>query len=143
MSFLKEQVSFPSNVASIFSSITHNYPIPFLAHSLKCKFFRFSSARVKICQIPHVNLELRSQFLFKFGIMLHFHDTKLPCQFQAHTFSTLDKIIPWKSQFLDFQTCCGENLLNSSCHFWKNKSVFCQILHQLRVPSNKTPLNFF
>ena len=36
-----------------------------------------------------------------------------------------------------------ENLLNSSCHFWKHKSVFLQILHQYSVPSNITPLYFF
>ena len=39
--------------------------------------------------------------------------------------------------------CSGENLLVSSCHFWKGKSVFLQILHQYSVPSNITPLYFF
>ena len=65
--------------------------------------------------------------------------TKLPC----HTFSTLDKRIPSKSQFLDFRRCSGKNLLNSSCHFWKHKSFFLQILHQYSVPSNITRLYFF
>ena len=37
----------------------------------------------------------------------------------------------------------GENLLNSSCHFWKHKPVFLQILYQYSVPSNITPLYFF
>ena len=32
---------------------------------------------------------------------------------------------------------------NSSCHFWKHKSFFLQILHQYSVPSNITPLYFF
>ena len=32
-----------------------------------------------------------------------------------------------------------ENLLNSSCHFWKQKSVFLQMLHQYSVPSIMTP----
>ena len=36
-----------------------------------------------------------------------------------------------------------ENLSNSSCHFWKLKSVFLQILNQYSVPSNITPLYFF
>ena len=35
------------------------------------------------------------------------------------------------------------NLPNSSCHFWKHKSVFLQILHQSSMPSNITPLYFF
>ena len=42
---------------------------------LKCKFLRFSSAQVKIRQIPHVNFELSSQLLFKFCIIFHFHYT--------------------------------------------------------------------
>ena len=32
-----------------------------------------------------------------------------------------------------------ENFPNSSCHFWKYKSVFLQVLHQSSVPSNITP----
>ena len=48
-----------------------------------------------------------------------------------------------KSQFLDFRTCSGENLPNSSCHSWKHKSVFLQMLHQYSVLSKITPLYFF
>ena len=40
-----------------------------------------------------------------------------------------------------FSAC--ENQPNSSCHFWKHKSVFLQILHQSSVRSNITPLYFF
>ena len=88
--FQKPQVSFLSNLASIFSAIKHNSSILFVAQTLytlvksnllKCKCLRFSSVRVKICQIPHVNFELTSQFLFKFGIILDCHDTKLSCKF--------------------------------------------------------------
>ena len=89
--FQKPQVSFLSNLASIFSAIKHNSPILFVAQTLytlvksnllkKCKFLEFSSVRVKVCQIPHVNFELTSQFLFKFGIILDCHDTKPPCKF--------------------------------------------------------------
>ena len=32
---------------------------------------------------------------------------------------------------------------NSSCHFWKHKSFFLQILHQYSVPSKITPLYVF
>ena len=35
------------------------------------------------------------------------------------------------------------DLPNSSCHFWKHKSVFLQILHQSSMPSNIAPLYFF
>ena len=67
MSFMKAQVSFPSNVASISSVIKQNSTILFLAQilctlfkrsPLKCKFLRFSSARVKIRQIPHFNFDI-------------------------------------------------------------------------------------
>ena len=109
---------------------------------LKFTFLRFSSARVKICQMPHVNFQLTSQFLFKFGIILYCHDKKLPCKFEAHTVSNLDKRILSKFPFLDFRTWSGENLLNSSCHFWKDKSVFLQMLHQYSVLPNITPLYF-
>ena len=90
MSILKVQISFPSNFASIFSVIKHNFSTLFLAQTLytlvksnllKCKCLRFSSTRVKICQIPHVNFELTNQFLFKFWIILYCHDTKLPSKF--------------------------------------------------------------
>ena len=88
--FWKAQVSFPSNFASICSVIKHNFSILFLAQALyamvksvllKCKVLGFLSAWVKICQIPHVNFELASQFLFRFCIILHCNDTKLPCKF--------------------------------------------------------------
>ena len=58
-------------------------PLQFLAQriynllkrsTLKWKFSSLSSARIKICQIPHVNFEMTSQFLFKFCIILHSHD---------------------------------------------------------------------
>ena len=67
MPFLKAQVIFPSNFTSIFSTIKHKSSLLFFAQTLytlvkssplKCKFLRFLSTRVKICQIPHVNFEL-------------------------------------------------------------------------------------
>ena len=42
---------------------------------LKCKCLRFFSAQVKFRQIPLINFELKSQFLFKFSIIFHRHDT--------------------------------------------------------------------
>ena len=108
MSFLKTQVSFHSNVAAIFIAIKQNSPILFLAQTLytlfkrsplMCKFFRFWRDRVKIRQIIHVNFELTSQFLFKFCIIFECLDTKLPCKFKSHKFSTLERRILSKSQF--------------------------------------------
>ena len=44
----------------------------------------------------------------------------------------------------NFETseCSGENFPNFSCHFWKQKSVFHQNLHQYSVLSNINPLYF-
>ena len=135
-----------------FGAIKHNSSTLFLAQALhtfikrsllKCIFLGFSSAWVKVCQIPHVNFELTTQFHFKFCIILHCHDTNFPCKFWAHKFSTLDERIPSKFQFLDFRRCSGENLLNSSRYFWKHKSLFLQMLHQFSVSSSKSPLYFF
>ena len=47
---------------------------------IKTQFFRLLSARVKICQIPHVNFTTTSQFLFNFCIILHYRDTQLLCK---------------------------------------------------------------
>ena len=72
------QISDPSSVSW---KIT---PLYFLAQTiytflkrspLKWKFVRLSRAQVKIHRIPHANFEMTSQFLFKFCIILHFHDT--------------------------------------------------------------------
>ena len=61
----------------------HETPVYFFSSSniysaekehIKIIFLRLSSAWVKIHQIPHVNFEMTSQFLFKFCIILHFHD---------------------------------------------------------------------
>ena len=38
-------------------------------------FFGLLSARVKICEVPHLNFKTTSQFLFNFCIILHWHDT--------------------------------------------------------------------
>ena len=79
MSLLKAQVSFPSNFASIFITPPYFYSSNIIynllkSSLLKCKLLRFSSTRVKICQVSYVNFELESQFFFKFCIILHCHD---------------------------------------------------------------------
>ena len=43
----------------------------------------------------------------------------------------------------DIFKCSDENLLNSSCHFWKHTLVFLQMLHQYSVSPSKTFLYFF
>ena len=67
---------------------------------LKWKFLRFSSARVKFCQIPYANFETRSRFLSKFCIPLQFHERLLLCTFLAKTIYTLLIRSPLKWKFL-------------------------------------------
>ena len=152
MSFLKAQVSFPSDVASIFSAIKQNSPIFFLAQRLctlfkrsswKCKFLIFSSAQVKIRQIPHVIFETTSKFSFRCCINIQFHQAKLPYTFFSSKIMYFNQKKPIKLQIFEIFECLGQNSSNSSCHFWKHKSVFLQMLHQYSVPSSKTPLYFF
>ena len=152
MKIFRKHKPVPFKFCVSFGAIKHNSSILFLTQALhtfikrsplKCKFLGFWSTWVKICQIPRVSFELTSQFVFKSCIILYSHDTNFPYKFWAHKCSFLDKRIPSKFQILDFQTCCGKNLLNSSCHFWKHWSVFLQMLHQFSVPSRKTPLYFF
>ena len=90
MSFLKVQIIFPSNFASLFSVIKHNSSALFTTQALhnlvkgsplKCKFLRNSSAWVKTYQSPHVNFEATSQFLFQFCIFFHCHDKYFSCKF--------------------------------------------------------------
>ena len=44
-------------------------------NTLKLNFLSLLSAWIKICQIPHVNFEMTSQFLIKFCIIFHCHDS--------------------------------------------------------------------
>ena len=132
MSFLKAQVIFPSNFASASSAIKHNSSIIFLAQTLctlvkssplKCKFFRFLSVRVKIRQIPHINFELKSQFLFKFYIILIiFMIQNFPVNFKPIHFLLQTNGCHQGPNQGTFK-CSGENLSKSSC----------QILHEAQA----------
>ena len=76
------------NHKSVFLQILHHSSLPWNISPLHffssnimysdqkepIQFLRLLSARVKICQIPHINFETTSQFLFKFCIILHCHD---------------------------------------------------------------------
>ena len=70
---------FPNHKSLFLQSLHHSLvSCTFLAQTLytlvkfsplKCKFLRLSSARVKICQIPHDNFEKASEFHFRFFII--------------------------------------------------------------------------
>ena len=114
MSFLKAQVSFPSK-SSLPSNITplqlKVYNILWSKEPIKEQFFRFSSARVKIHQIPHVMsffivMTQNSSVNFK---LIHF----LLWTKKSH-----------QSPNFDTFKCSGENLPKSSSHFSNHTSFF-------------------
>ena len=126
MSFLKAQVSFPSNVASIFSAIKKISPILSLAQRsctltkrspLKCKFLRFSSAHVKIHQIPHAIFETTSQFSYRCCISNQCHQAKLSYTFFSWKTMYFIQRKPIKMQIFEIFECLGQSLSNSSSHF--------------------------
>ena len=129
MSFLKAQVSFLQNLqrqtkllCTFFSS---KYIIYFgQRNQLKSKFYRFSSAQVKIRQVPHVNFEMTSFFI----VMTHNSSANFK----------LIHFLLWMKESHQSPSCdtfkyFGENLPNSSCHFSNHKTVFLQILHHFSV----------
>ena len=90
MPFLKAQVSFPSNFASIFSTIKHKSSVLFFG-SNNIYFGQKQPIKVQIFEIfkcsghnlSHYSCQFwtDSQFLFNFCIILHCHDAQLPFNF--------------------------------------------------------------
>ena len=140
MSILKRQVISSLNIASFFiflqilhhSSVSWNMtPCTYLApaiytllkrNPLKLNFLGLLSACVKICQIPHVNFETASQFLFKFCIIFQCHERCLLFTFLAQRICTLLLRCSLKWKFFETFECLGQNLSNSSCQVWNDKS---------------------
>ena len=106
MSFSKQQASFSSNFASLFSVMKDNFSncsnnTQFAQKEpIKVKILRILSTKVKICQIPYTNFETASQFLSKFCISLQFHERLFLCTFLAQAIYTLLKRSPLKGKFL-------------------------------------------
>ena len=108
---------------------------------LKLKFFRLSNARVKICEVPHVNFKTTSQFLFNSCFILHCMTHNFSVNFELMHF-LLWTIGSHESSNFDTFKCSGENLSNSF-HFPINKSIFLQVLHHSSMSWEITSLYFF
>ena len=140
MPFQRVQVSLPSNFISIFSTIKYNSSVPLLTQtytlvkssSLKFKFLRFSSARVKICQISHINFELTSQVLFSFASFFILMTHNFPVNFKLIRFLFWIKGPSTSPSFQTFELALVK-ICQILCHFRKYKPVFLQILHQSAV----------
>ena len=95
--------------------------------TLKWKFLRLSSGRVKFSPIPYAKFEATSWFLSKFGISLQFHERLFLCTFLAPRIYTLLNGTPlkWKllrlqvqgSNFLKFLMPIFKQQVNSSPNF--------------------------
>ena len=137
MLFLKAQVSFPSNFASIFSATKHNssvifYPKHYILWSkavyqsvnfwdfqgLESEFVKFFMSVLK----RKVNSS--SDFLAFFSVIRH--NSSVSIQLMHFILSTK---APCQSPSFDTSKYSGKNLSNSSCHFPIEKSVFLQVLH--------------
>ena len=98
---------------------------------LKSKFIRFSMS------ILNWLVNSSTTFASFFIVMTH----NSPVNFKLIHFQLWTKVSLESPNFETFK-CSGENLPNSTWHFWKHKSIFLQFLYKSWVPSNITPLYF-
>ena len=104
---------------------------------------RISSAQVKFCQIPYVNLEATRWFLSKFCIHLHFMKDNSSVLFFISNNIYFAQKKPIKVELFETFECSHQNLSNSLCQSWNNKSIPLQILYPSSVLWKITPLYFF
>ena len=97
MSFSKQQASFSSNFASLFSVMKDNSSVLFSLFSIYTLLKRSS---LKFCKIPYANFEMASRFFSKFCIPLQFHERLFLCTFLAQTIHNLLKRSLLKCKFL-------------------------------------------
>ena len=150
MSILKGQVSSSSVFVSFFIVMTHNSTVNVkVIHLLlwakgshqSSNFLTLSSALVKICQIPRHFPSNKSVFLQ----ILHHYSMSwkiTPLYFFSSNIYFLQKE-PIKVKIFETLECSGQNLSNSLCQFWNEKSIPLQILYPSSVSWKLTPLYFF
>ena len=123
--FLKCKPVFLQNFASLFSVMKDNsFVLLQLKHyirwseevHLNFKFWRLSSARVKIRQIPHVNFEMTINSSSNFASFFIVMTYNFSINFKLIHFLLWTKVSHQSPNF-DIFDCSGENLPNSSCHF--------------------------
>ena len=104
---------------------------------------RLSIAKVKIYQIPYVKLETTSHFLSKLCIPLQFHERELLCTFFSSNNIYFAQTEPIQVKIFETFKCSGQNLSNSLCQFWNDRSISLQILYPSSVSWKLSPLYFF
>ena len=147
MSFLKAQVSFPSNFASIFSAIRHNSSVIFFGQTLYTlvkgarentrllDFWVLGSKLVKFF-ISILKRQVNSSSSFALIFIVMTYNSSVNLKVTLFLFWT-----KWSQQSPTFDAfkCSGEKLPNFSYHFSNHQSVFLQILHH-SVSWKITPL---
>ena len=131
------------NFASYFIVMTHNSPVNFKPYifyfgkkdPIKVSILRLSSALGKICQIPYVIFQTTSQFLRHSSV-----SWKITCLyfFSSNIYFGQKDLI--KVQIFETSECSGQNLSNSLCQSWNDKSIPLQIFHHSSVSSQITIL---
>ena len=141
MPFLKTQVTFPSNYASVFNVIRHNSSVLFLAQKL------YSLMKGANKGVTFLDFQVLESKFVKFLISVlkwQFNSSSnftLLVIVMAHNSSVKFKAIPFllwikgSHQSLNFDTfkCSGENLPNVSSFFSNHKPVFLQNFHNSSV----------
>ena len=148
MSFLEAQVIFPSNFASILSGTKHkpsvfsklkHYILHSKAADLSANFLDFWVLRSKFVKLLMTILNWQDNSFSNFVLLFII---RTPVSFKLIYFLLWIKGSNKSPNFETF-VCSGRNLLNSSCHFPNQKSLFFQILNHSLVLINITPLYFF
>ena len=115
------QSSVPSNITLLYFFLAQPLYTLVKSNLLKRKFLRFSSAWVKISQIPHMNWQVNSPSNFaSFFIAM---TKKSPVNFKLIHFLLWAKGSHQSSNFGNLK-CSGENFPNCSCHFSKQQVSF-------------------
>ena len=80
---------------------------------LKWKFFKLSSVQVKICQIPYINFETTSRFLFQILYPSSVSWNITPLYFFSSNNLLFAQKEPIKVNIFETFECSGQNLSNS------------------------------
>ena len=127
---LKRQVDSAPNFVSLFSFMKYKSSIIYLFYMFyKWKFLRFSSVRVKFCQIPYANFEMRSRFVSKICISLPVSWKITPLYFSSsdNIYFAQKEVI--KMKIFETYECSGQNLSNFLCRFWNEESIPLHIVY--------------
>ena len=134
---LKGQVNSSSNFASFFIAMTHNSSVSFnLIHLLFWMKGSHQSPNFETFECSCKNLSNSScDFLSHKWVSLQFlHHSSVSWNITRSYFFSSSMIYfvqkeRIKVQIFEIFECSRQNLSNSSCQFWNDKSIPCQFLH--------------